>query len=146
MKKKIILSERNDPYQNPGNKYIRRLRDVLYEFSDGIVFQTIDAKNYFSKSIQKKGIIISNPIIPGLPYWNENNQNKTIITACRLSTQKNLPMLIEAFSRLREYYPDYTLKIYGIGEMREELLSIIEESGLKDKVLLQDSQMISITK
>lgn len=57
LKKKIILSERNDPYQNPGNKYIRRLRDVLYEFSDGIVFQTIDAKNYFSKSIQKKGLL-----------------------------------------------------------------------------------------
>lgn len=135
-KTKLIVSERNDPYQNPENKYIRRLRDFLYRFSDGFVFQTDDAKKYFPLSIQEKGVVIPNPIISDLPYWNENNENKTIITACRLTRQKNLPMLIQAFSKFKVNFPEYKLKIFGVGELRDELLSLIEQLGLKDEVLL----------
>lgn len=133
---KLIVSERNDPFQNPENKLIRHLRDFLYRFVDGLVFQTNDAKKYFPYSIQKKGTIISNPIKPNLPFWNGNIENKTIITACRLSRQKNLPMLINAFSKIKKDFPDYKLKIFGVGELRNELLNLISGMGLEKDVLL----------
>lgn len=136
LKNKLIVSERNDPYQNPENKYIRRIRDFLYRFSNGFVFQTNDAKKYFNRSIQDKGTVIPNPIKSNLPFWNDKKDNNTIITACRLSRQKNLPMLIQAFSEIREIFPDYKLKIFGVGELRDELLSLIDKMGLKESVLL----------
>ena len=136
LKTKLIVSERNDPYQNPENKYIRNLRDILYKFSDGFVFQTEDAMKYFPVRIQKKGIVIPNPIIPNLPYWKKYNTGKTIITACRLVKQKNLPMLINAFSIFQKEYPNYKLKIFGTGVLRETLLHQIEELELNDKISL----------
>lgn len=136
LKNKLIVSERNDPYQNPENSYIRRLRDFLYKFSDGFVFQTNDARKYFNKTIQDKGTIIPNPIKTELPVWNDSVESKTIITACRLSRQKNLPMLIQAFAEVKKIFPEYKLKIFGVGELREELLSLIEAVGLKDDVSL----------
>ena len=134
LKNKLIVSERNDPYKYPESKWIRYMRDLLYRFSDGFVFQTADAKKYFSPIIQERGTIIHNPILSNLPYWNENSTEKTIITACRLVRQKNLPMLIKAFSSFSKIYPEYKLKIFGVGELREELLSLVEDLKLNDKV------------
>jgi glycosyltransferase involved in cell wall biosynthesis len=136
LKNKLIVSERNDPYKYPGNKFVRKLRDILYHFADGFVFQTHDAKKYFPTSIQQKGTIIHNPISKKLPYWNENNTEKTIITACRLVHQKNLPMLIDAFSIFLETYPEYKLKIFGEGELRDELQTLVNKKGLTKKVLM----------
>ena len=136
LKTKLIVSERNDPYQNPENWFVRKLRDVLYRFSDGFVFQTKDAMEYFPVQIQKNGVIISNPIKSDLPHWDKNSSEKTIITACRLDKQKNLPMLIKAFATFQEEYPDYKLKIFGAGPLREKLLNQIDELKLKDKISL----------
>lgn len=133
---KLIVSERNDPYQYPGNKGIRRVRDFLYRFCDGFVFQTEDARKYFPTRIQEKGVVIPNPIISNLPYWNENSSKKTIITASRLNRQKNLPMLINAYSKIEDSFPEYRLKIFGVGELRDELLEQIEQLGLSDKVAI----------
>ena len=46
---KVIVSERNDPYQNPRKSSIRKMRDKFYRLADGYVFQTTDAKTYFEK-------------------------------------------------------------------------------------------------
>lgn len=133
---KLIVSERNDPYQNPENKYIRKIRDILYKYCDGYVFQTIDAMKYFDDKIQTKGIIIPNPIKENLPKWDKKNTEKLIISASRLVKQKNLPMLIKAFAKLKRDYPDYKLKIFGEGKLRNQLLKLIKDLNLKNEVFL----------
>ncbi|MCP8967837.1 glycosyltransferase [Ectobacillus ponti] len=136
LKTKLIISERNDPYQNPENKYIRTLRDVLYKLCDGFVFQTPDARDYFPKRIQDKSTVIPNPIVSDLPEWDIEKSEEVIISACRLAKQKNLPMMIDAFAKLKQEFPEYKLKIYGIGPLRGQLLSYINKLGLKDDILL----------
>lgn len=136
LKTKVVLSERNDPYQNPESIILRKIRDLFYNFADVIVFQTEDAKKYFSRAIQNKGVIISNPLKPDLPYWKEQSADKVIITACRLSRQKNLPLLINSFSDLVKEFPQYKLKIFGIGSMKENLQELINTLQLNDKVEL----------
>src|SRR5690606_17096483 len=87
---KIVVSERNNPYRDPRSKFIRILRNLLYYFADGLVFQTGDAKEYFKYLKFKKSIIIPNPINPNLPLPHKGEREKKIVTACRLSPQKNL--------------------------------------------------------
>lgn len=62
LKSKIIVADRNDPRHVPNNVVIRKLRDILYGFADGVVVQTSLNQKYFAKGIQKKSIIIRNPI------------------------------------------------------------------------------------
>lgn len=125
--KKVILSERNDPNCYPKSKRLKKIRNFLYNLADSIVFQTKDAKEYFSKNIQKKGFIIPNPIKADLPQPYEGIRRKEIVNFCRLDSQKNLNMLIDAFTLLSKEYPDYVLSIYGKGPLEDELKKYAEK-------------------
>ena len=104
VKNRMVFSERNNPRKVPVGKHQQMLRDFAFRFADAIVFQTEDAKSYFSKSIQSRGHIIPNPINGNLPEPYEGEREKIIVTACRLHPQKNLPMMINAFSMLADEF------------------------------------------
>lgn len=130
----LLISERNDPNQYPEIYLMRKFRDYLYKYVNKIVFQTEDAMNYFTKDVRIKGTVIPNPIKEGLPYWKDFKQESKIITASRLHTQKNLPMLINAFAEIEVKYPEYKLIIFGVGELKNELELLVTKKKLSNKV------------
>ena len=134
---RIVFSERNDPRHSPQTEFLRWLRYKLYNLADTCVFQTHQAMSLFPKKVQKKGIVIPNPVNPDLPPAHNGERNKTIITACRLEPQKNLPMLINAFAMLHKSNPDYLLEIYGEGSEYEKLQGLIDQLGLADYACLK---------
>ena len=137
LKCKVIVSERNDPNIDPTIKLFRLLRKLIYPFADGYVFQTEDAREYFYRIANKRNsIVICNPVREDLPIHNEKNNSKIITSACRLTEQKNLPMLINAFAGINKIHPEYQLHIYGEGNMQSELQKYIDEKGLTAKVKL----------
>ena len=111
-------------------------RDFAFRFADALVFQTEDARSYFPKSVQNRGVIIPNPINGKLPPPIEGEREKTIVTACRLHPQKNLPMMINAFSMLADEFPEYKLVIYGQGVLEDELRAQIKSLNLENRILL----------
>lgn len=133
----VYVSERNNPWVMPDVKITRILRQLMYPFANGIIFQTEMAKSFFPKSIQKKSVVIGNPVesnrIPS-PYTGE--RRKIIVGAGRLDRQKNFPLLISAFAEFRKSNPDYSLVIYGEGRLRNELENLICDLGLEGKVKL----------
>ncbi len=138
---RLILSERNDPNRlnhRPIKAYEKIVRDMLYRRADKIVFQTPDARDCFRTGLKKKAQIIMNPLDPA---WIETDvsgmRDKTIITAGRLSQQKNHKLLIDAFNIFHRDNPDYMLKIFGKGETEDELRAYIEKNELSDCVRLE---------
>lgn len=133
-----ILSVRNDPQKDIGEgKIVKLVINALYGMADGIVFQTEEEKEYFSIKIQKKSTVILNPI-DDLFYEAERNQKvQNIIAVGRLEKQKNHKLLIEAYMRIREKFPDDKLYIYGCGDLEQELEQIIDENGLEKDVFLK---------
>lgn len=130
----LILSERNDPVRFPASKYVRALRLWCYRKCNGVVFQTNEAKSFFPAFIQKKGIVICNPLTGNLPDRWVGEREKRIVNFCRLNPQKNLDLLIEAFWDVLQEYPDYTLCIYGEGNERMRLEQKTQDMGIADKV------------
>ena len=47
----IVVSERTDPSKHPDKRLAIILRNILYHLPKKIVFQTEDARNYFSETI-----------------------------------------------------------------------------------------------
>lgn len=133
-KTKVIISERNDPARVGGGLVKGFIRNFLYRFSDVLVCQTPNAKAYFPEYIQKKAIVIPNPLKPNLPYKKGGERDKTIVTFCRLNSQKNLPMLINAFKVFSKSHTDFVLKIYGDGEEKTNIQKLIEKLKLIQKV------------
>ncbi len=113
LKNRIIISERGDPKQTLKKRYGYNFIKKYYQRADAVVFQTDDAKNAYPENISKKGTVIFNPIKSDLPEPFLGERNKNITTFCRISHQKNLPMLVEAFSRLHTVHADYRLCIIG---------------------------------
>jgi len=136
IKNKIVFSERNDPDRSPTKKRFRIVRDMVYRRADVCVFQTEDARAHFCKKVQSKGIIIPNPVNDDLPEPYNGERRKTIVAVCRLNQQKNIPMTIHAFNKLIVDYPDYTLEIYGRGELEKDLQDLINRLDLQEKVFL----------
>lgn len=130
----IIYSLRNNPESVLNNCVNKMICKILYKRAKNVVFQTADAKDYFEKKIKEKGVIIPNPLTPNLPYWNKSNHKKRVITACRLTPQKNLKMLIDAFCHFQKQHSEYNLEIYGDGELKEELEDYTKKLKIDDVV------------
>ncbi len=131
-----IISERNDPSQKGGKFGQKQVRELLYRFSDVLVCQTPNAMNYFSKAIRCKTVIIPNPISGNLPEVWHGKRDKRIVNFCRLEKQKNIPLLIDAFSIFRRNHKEYQLDIYGDGTEREYIQTYIESRNLRTSVTL----------
>ncbi|MBR3319633.1 glycosyltransferase family 4 protein [Candidatus Saccharibacteria bacterium] len=137
IKGKIIVCERNDPEQEYKGIIKRTLMKLLYRKADGFIFQTNQQKEYFSKRIQKRSCVIENPIKEEfLHNSSDRKKENTICNVGRLHPQKNQKLLIDSFKEIVDKYPDYRLKIYGDGPLKNDLIKYIEGQGLRKKVIL----------
>ncbi len=131
LKQQIFISERNDPKYDGRSKLIDMATRCLYPKATGCVFQTRRSASYFSKL--KNKTIIPNPIM--ITESAAPVKNKQIVTAGRLTAQKNQKLLIEAFAEIASQYPLYTLNIFGGGELLSELQSLAQSKGVAEKVV-----------
>ena len=141
LKNSVTLSERNDPNRlnhRPIKIYEVWLRNALYKQADKIVLQTPDVLEYFPRSVRKKCVVIPNPIPSDMPIpMMIDEREKTILTAGRLTEQKNHKMLLEVFAKFSQQFPEYHLNIFGRGELEETLAELIQSLQLGDKVIMR---------
>lgn len=132
---KRIISVRNDPNREYPNFLFRFFAKALFRFADHVVFQTEDAQRWFPKSIQQKSSVILNPVADEFFSTHFEGERHDIVTTGRLVSQKNHKLLIKAFAQIANMIED-NLYIYGEGELRQELETLISDLGLKNRVFL----------
>ena len=135
---KVIYSERGDPGHDEYNGLLGLVRKLTLPRMEGFVFQSRGAQSYFNEKVQKRSVVIPNPVFiktESLPEVKE--RRKEIVTVGRLHPQKNQKLLIDAFALVSDKLPGYTLAIYGDGELKEELQKHINEQNLAEKVFLK---------
>ncbi len=132
----VIASERLDPSAMTWKRNL--LKRLLLPYADWLVVQTQSIKAYFPKKIQKKTSVIYNPVNEEVFHHSEiiPNREDRIVSVGRLFPQKNQQMMIRAFAKIADKYPDWHLVIYGEGPLRDNLESMVEELQLQDRVLL----------
>ena len=131
-----IVSERNDPKQYPKDKLTRMLRSLIFKKASGCVFQTENAKSFFPDKVQRKSVVIPNPVVLMCEPLKPLKREKQIAAVGRLTAQKNYDLMLRAFALFSKKVPGFDLVICGEGEMRRHIESIADELGLSDKVKL----------
>ena len=139
----LVYSEINAP-QITEKKYkedsFHRVICKLLSKADVCVFQTLDQKDYYRKYTKCNWVIIRNPILAHLPLPYTGERRKTIVNYCRTHPQKNLFLLVDAFSRFVTDFPEYGLEIFGSTSTvtaeayKNKLLLYISELGLNDRI------------
>lgn len=141
----LITSERNNPAIVKDSRAIK-LKNRIFNQSDGIVFQTKRAMEYYSQSIQDKGIVIPNAVGNNLVYKvpTIESRKKKITAIGRLNAQKDYPTLFRAFAIVLENHPDYKLEIFGDGPDARELREMVRKMGIEGSVCFKGAQKDAI--
>ena len=149
---KVIAAVRSNPYDDYSKGLNRKILLVTMSLAEKIVCQTEYQVRFFPERMQKKCVVISNPIFSEFVIkakeLSETKTGKTkkkrIVATGRLFDYKNHKLLIEAFAGIAEEYTDIDVVIYGEGPYRKELERTISELNLSERVLLPgDSEHVA---
>jgi len=127
-----------------------RLMKRFYPLAHGIVVVSRGVRDDLAEltHISRDRItVIYNPSVVGADVrekarspldhpWFQHGQPPVLLAVGRLQLQKDYPMLIRAFARLRQVRPTVRLVILGEGKQRPLLEALVREQGLEQDVSL----------
>ncbi len=137
----VAVSVRGEPTEEYYNKGLRLMARHLFALADGVVLQTRRSRDFFPKRVQKKAVILRNPVHPDFfrePF--EGEREKTVVAVGRVDENKNHELLVRAFARIAGDFPEYKLLIYGEGEKRKALRELAGDLGLEERILLPGNE------
>lgn len=126
-----VACERNSPWDKPEHARKRNRRNRAFAVSRGCVMQTDEVLHYFSNRIQKKAVVIPNPVLVDEQLRQKHilfsERTRRIVSVGRLVPQKNHLLLLEGFERFFHQHPEYSLEIYGSGPERDKLQAYLQK-------------------
>lgn len=155
----FILWIRNNPIENHDTGFFSRLVKFsyrnLYKFADNIVVQCQDNYDIVAKHYPTLRRILK--VIPNIYDLNKiqalsrvdlslslqaifSKKNFIFITIGRLTKQKGHRNLIRAFAKVSSVYKDVSLLIIGKGELKKDLIDLINDLKIDGKVILLGQQ------
>lgn len=137
----LIICERTDPLSVPHEKVITPLCRLTYRFADMLTVQTDSVAGKIAGLYpgQNRVRAIPNPL-PGdvLSHSRTKSGGRNILLSLgRLSEEKQINRLIDAFADIAPAFSDWDLHIWGDGPHRPMLAQRIEQHGLQARVRLK---------
>lgn len=136
----VAVSVRAEPKEEYYNAVMRLSAKILFARADKVVLQTKRCFDFFPSYISRKAVILKNPVSDAFfKDRYEGEREKTIVAVGRVDANKNHELLIRAFAGIADEFPDYRLIIYGEGDLRQELICLVQGMGLSERILLPGS-------
>lgn len=128
-----VISERGDPNRSVGA--FDKFRHYFYSYTDGAVFQTNGARDYFSNRLINKSCVIPNPVIAQSNGDLVCERKNEIAFVARFEmVQKRQDLMLLAFRKVVDVYPEMELVFYGDGPDEELVRDMVEQLNLSNHV------------
>lgn len=134
---KVVVCVRSAPEREYGTKVTRFLARTLFGIADGVVLQTKQAFSFFPRRIQRKSVLLHNPLSTAFirdVYAGE--RKKEVVAVGRIDANKNQIMLVRAFESIAREFPDWTCLIYGDGDGKQQILEYMAEKQIDKQIKL----------
>lgn len=126
-----------------GTKISLRLKPLFYGLADIVFANSIDNAECFKKILKREVGMIYNPATAvseinnkcELHPWLKNKTLPTIVSAGRFNSQKDFPLLLNAFTNVLKKVKA-RLVIFGEGGLRSEFEQIIKDNNIEEYVSL----------
>ncbi len=116
---------------------VKIFRNLIYRRASKIVVLTESARAYFPASLRSKITVIPNPVLnPEIEDADRILPSPSIVSIGRLTKQKRFDRLIGAFAEVYKKFPEWSLTIFGEGELRKELQAQVNQLNLSHKISL----------
>lgn len=135
----VIAAERNAPsrFDHLKNKNLKAIAFNSFRFADRVTVQCPSYKKEYPSYLARKIDVIANPVQPATSYADPASVvDKNILFVGRLDYQKNAGALVQAFSLLSSYYPDWKLILVGDGDRRGQIEAQVKALGLEGRVVV----------
>lgn len=135
----VIVAERTHPAHYRIGRVREFLRDRTYPLADGVVVQTQGVWEWMRRSVGVDAAVLPNPIdlarfaaLP--PAGSGQGRRKRLLAIGRMSAEKGLHTLVDAFASVAGRHREWDLRICGDGPMRAEVERRIAASGVAERI------------
>ena len=102
-------------------------REMLYPRAAAVVAPDPVIAEWFAAR-GNRALAIHNPLVaPAAPVCAPRGPRRRVVTVSRLSHEKQPDLLLLAFARIAQRYPEWDLEFYGDGPMRNTLEHMAED-------------------
>ena len=129
-----LLEQRGFPYKQIAWYWRRKMDKSVRKLKCVVLLTKEDAESW-------QGITRTYVIPNALPFElseASNLQSKQAIAVGRYNNAKGYEYLVEAWQIVHQKHPDWTIHIYGSGELKEHVKSLIEGSNMQDTMLMHE--------
>ena len=152
----VVVSVRSAPERELKGFGFKTISFLLFRQAAGVVLQTKEAYNFFPGYIREKAVVLPNSINPDFLKASEeltlattinhdkkmtvydripsSVKEKRIITVGRIDDNKNQRLLVEAYVKIVDHYPDWSLELIGDGSGRQALEEYVSTLPCKDRI------------
>lgn len=134
-----IVCEHVYPAFSGLGKFAAQLQKWTYRRADLITVQTHSALSFFPLERGYQTAVIPNPVALPESEAIESQiytDDRHVIAIGKLTPQKGFDLLIQAFAQICNEHPEWTLTIFGDGDMRGELEDLCSRLRLDERVFL----------
>lgn len=138
----FLLSERASPTHSM-NTYWKGFSEedyyAVYEAASMVAVQFDSFRDEFPVHMQNRVSVLSNPIVS--VEKRKSKRNKTIVCAARIwFEQKRQDLLLRAFGKIADKYPDWSLEFYGASYEQDKnaLVRLSSELEISKQVHISD--------
>lgn len=132
----IVISERTDPAMHPVSSLWQFLRRRTYPRCAVLVVLTDEIAERMRPIARGRPVAVVPNGVAAAAVPRSEEPSLTILGVGRLDEAKGFDRLVEAFARLINRYPQWTLTILGDGPQRKALERSISARGLTERIAL----------
>ena len=129
-----LLEQRGFPYKQIAWYWRRKMDRNVRKLKAVVLLTKEDAQSW--EGITQTYVIPNS--LPFEPAETSSLQNKQAIAVGRYNNAKGYEYLVEAWQIVHQRYPDWAIHIYGSGELKEQVKSLIESNHLQDTMLMHE--------
>jgi glycosyltransferase involved in cell wall biosynthesis len=129
-----LLEQRGFPYKQIAWYWRRKMDRSVRKLKAVVLLTKEDAQSW--EGITRTYVIPNS--LPFEPTETSSLLNKQAIAVGRYNNAKGYEYLVEAWQIVHQKYPDWTIHIYGSGELKEQVKSLIESNHLQDTMLMHE--------
>src|SRR5690606_31407316 len=135
---RVAISERNNPLRQRASPLWNMATALLVARADIVVAQTRRAAEHVPPLARGRTTVIPNPVDMPCRHAGRNDMSpeRRLVAVGRLTGQKGFDLLVEAFARVADRHPRWSLGIWGEGGERAALTELIDRLGMAGRVTL----------